>query len=98
METQVFGFILASARLLVFNVDLLTAFGSIVFLVGLIATSYFFFFTLSPKVAGRLSWLATIGRYMLMIYFGARFGATVLSRVSLFLGRLQFLLFDWLGL
>jgi hypothetical protein len=32
-----------------------------------------------------------------MISFGASFGYTVMSRVSLLIGRLHFLLSDWLG-
>jgi hypothetical protein len=33
-----------------------------------------------------------------MIAFGAAWGFTVMSRMSLLIGRVQFLLFDWLGL
>ena len=32
-----------------------------------------------------------------MIAFGASFGYTVMARVSLLIGRIQFLLHDWLG-
>jgi hypothetical protein len=32
-----------------------------------------------------------------MIAFGAMFGNTVMARLSLFIGRMQFLLKDWLG-
>ena len=34
----------------------------------------------------------------LLVTFGAAFGYTVMARISLFIGRLQFLLGDWLGL
>ena len=34
----------------------------------------------------------------LMIFFGATFGYTVMARISLLIGRLTFLLKDWLGL
>ena len=33
-----------------------------------------------------------------MVGFGASFGYTVMARISLFIGRLQFLLGDWLGI
>jgi hypothetical protein len=33
-----------------------------------------------------------------MIGFGAGYGYTVMSRVSLLIGRFQFLLEDWLGI
>jgi len=36
--------------------------------------------------------------YFLMVSFGAGYGYTVMSRISLLIGRLQFLLYDWLGL
>ncbi len=32
-----------------------------------------------------------------MIAFGAMFGNTVMARLSLFIGRMQFLLQDWIG-
>jgi hypothetical protein len=33
-----------------------------------------------------------------MISFGASFGYTVMGRLSLLIGRIQFLLKDWLGI
>jgi hypothetical protein len=33
-----------------------------------------------------------------MVSFGAGYGYTVMSRISLLIGRFQFLLHDWLGL
>jgi hypothetical protein len=33
-----------------------------------------------------------------MVAFGASFGNTVMGRVSLLIGRMRFLLHDWLGL
>jgi len=38
------------------------------------------------------------GKWMIMIAFGAVLASTVMSRLSLLLGRLQFLFGDWLGL
>ncbi|MDP2858353.1 MAG: hypothetical protein Q8P50_10295 [Bacillota bacterium] len=53
-------------------------------------------FTLSQKsIAGPVT---LGGRYPLIIAFGTAFGYTVMSRISLFTGRMQFLLGDWLGL
>jgi lipoprotein signal peptidase len=74
------------------------AFNSVVFLVGFVASVAFFFFTLNPKVTKTITPLTKLGRYFLMVYFGTKFGATILTRATLFLGRLQFLLFEWLGL
>jgi hypothetical protein len=33
-----------------------------------------------------------------MVTFGASFGYTVMSRMSLLIGRIDFLLHDWLGM
>lgn len=37
-----------------------------------------------------------VGRWLMMIAFGAMFGSTVMARMSLFLGRLTFLFRDWI--
>ncbi len=56
---------------------------------------YFFFSLEHRKTAGGL---ARIGVFFLMVTFGASFGYTVMSRMSLLIGRVDFLLGDWLGL
>jgi hypothetical protein len=38
-----------------------------------------------------------IGIWFMMIGFGASFGYTVMARISLLIGRIQFLMTDWLG-
>ena len=40
---------------------------------------------------------AKLGAGYLMISFGAAFGYTIMARLSLLIGRLHFLLGDWLG-
>jgi hypothetical protein len=65
-------------------------------IVGLLATLVYFFFSREHK--GGLGVVSRIGIWFLMISFGASFGYTVMSRVSLLIGRLHFLLSDWLGL
>ena len=42
--------------------------------------------------------VSVIGVWFLMIAFGASFGYTVMARMSLLIGRMQFLLKDWLGI
>ncbi len=56
---------------------------------------YFFF---SKEHKGWFGGLAQVGTWVLMITFGASFGYTVMSRMSLLLGRIDFLLSDWLHL
>jgi hypothetical protein len=65
-------------------------------IVGLLATLVYFFFSREHK--GGLGMVSRIGIWFLMISFGASFGYTVMSRVSLLIGRLHFLLSDWLGI
>lgn len=69
---------------------------SLLLLIGVICTLSFFIFTKEAK--GVLGYSSRIGRYTMMIAFGAAFGTTVMARVSLFLSRMQFLLIDWLGI
>jgi len=69
---------------------------NILILVGVITTLVYFFFSREHK--GWWGKLATIGTWYLMIFFGATFGNTVMSRISLLIGRLEFLFGDFLGL
>jgi hypothetical protein len=65
-------------------------------IIGLITTLIYFFFSREHK--GSLGAASKVGIWFLMISFGASFGYTVMSRVSLLIGRLHFLLSDWLGI
>lgn len=56
---------------------------------------YFFF---SKAHTGVFGGAARVGIWFLMITFGASFGYTVMSRMSLMLGRLDFLFGTWLGM
>ena len=69
---------------------------AVIFTVGLITTLLFFFF--SREHRGALGVASRLGVYFLMIGFGAGYGYTVMSRISLLIGRFQFLLGDWLGM
>src|SRR5204863_2392477 len=76
--------------------DLGGSISAIVFTVGLVTSLLFFFFSREHK--GALGIASRIGVYFLMVGFGAGYGYTVMSRVSLLIGRFQFLLEDWLGM
>jgi hypothetical protein len=54
--------------------------------------AYFFF---SAKHEGVIGGMSKVGIWTLMIGFGASFGYTVMSRVSLLYGRVDFLLNSW---
>ena len=75
--------------------DLGSSLNAIIFTVGLICSLLFFFFSREHK--GALGVASKLGVYFLMIGFGAGYGYTVMSRISLLIGRFQFLLENWLG-
>ncbi len=70
--------------------------GNIIILVGVISTLVYFFFSVEHK--GIIGKVTRVGITFIMIGFGAAFGATIMARISLFIGRIQFLLGDWLGI
>ena len=72
------------------------SFNNLVLVVGVITTLVFFFF--SKEHNGAIGATARVGIWYLMVSFGAAYGFTVMSRISLLIGRFQFLLDDWLGI
>jgi len=64
--------------------------------IGLICVVIYFFFSKERVKSTRLA--AEGGIIFLMVGFGASFGYTVMARISLIIGRFQFLLRDWLGI
>jgi hypothetical protein len=70
--------------------------GNLVLIIGTLTGLVYFYFSKEHK--GALGGAAKIGIYFLMITFGASFGYTVMSRMSLLIGRLYFLFGDWMGI
>lgn len=68
---------------------------AIVVVVGVVSTLIYFYF--SHPHTGALGVTAKVGIWFIMISFGAHFGYTVMGRVSLLIGRVQFLIEDWIG-
>jgi len=72
-------------------------FTNLAMFITLITVMSYFFFSISHKnrtVTGS----ARVGRWLLMLAFGAIFGSTVMGRMALFIDRVAFLLFDFLRL
>jgi len=63
-------------------------------LVGVVTVLIYFFF--SVEHAGAVGKASKLGIWFLMISFGASFGYTIMARLSLLIGRMSFLLDDWL--
>ena len=70
--------------------------GNLVIVVGTFTGLIYFFFSKEHK--GAFGATARVGVWGLMVTFGAMFGYTVMSRMSLLIGRVDFIFRDWLGL
>ncbi len=70
--------------------NLFLTFSNWILVIGTISSLFYFFFSTEHRgpVFGTVS---RIGIYFLMISFGTIFGATIMSRISLLIGRFQFL-------
>lgn len=60
---------------------------TVILLIGVVSVLFYFFFSVEHTGAGLVT--ARIGIYFLMIAFGAAFGYTVMSRMSLLIGRFR---------
>lgn len=70
--------------------------GHLILFLGVFCGLVYFFF--SREHRGILKPASRLGIWILMVTFGASFGYTVMARVSLLTGRVQYLFHDWLGL
>lgn len=90
-----YGEPLLRAGLQHFNMAALAqSFNNILYIAVIVGVMVYFFFSFShdkKAIAGT----AKFGRWMLMITFGAFFGNTVMTRMGVFLQRLQFLTEEW---
>lgn len=69
---------------------------TIIIAVGVVTGLIYFFFSKEHK--GAFGAMARVGIWFLMATFGAHFGYTVMSRMSLLIGRVDFIFRDWFGL
>ncbi len=67
---------------------------NVLIVVGLICGLIYFFF--SKEHTGVFGRASRAGIWVLMVAFGASFGYTVMARISLLIGRLEFLVWTWL--
>jgi hypothetical protein len=69
-------------------------FGQLIIIVGCMCGLAYFYFSAEHK--GVLGGAAKVGIWVLMIGFGATFGYTVMSRISLLIGRFNYLI-SWVS-
>jgi hypothetical protein len=67
---------------------------AIITVIGVATVMVYFFYTRPDNKPARA--VSQTGVYFLMVFFGATFGYTVTSRLTLLIGRLEFLLGDFL--
>ncbi len=85
---------LARAIVPLSRLDAHTIFYSLVFALGVFSVLIYFFFSKEQDPITRR--VARLGIWFLMVSFGAGFGFTVMGRVALLIGRLNFLILDWI--
>jgi hypothetical protein len=71
------------------------ALDNLLMFVGVLMVLVYFFFSLEHR--GAVGGMSRLGIWFLMLGFGAAFGYTVMGRVSLLIGRMNFLVIDWIG-
>ncbi len=74
--------------------NLLGSLSAVFLVVGTLACLIFFLFSFEHK--GPIGRVAYFGRLCIMAGFGASFGYTVMARVSLLIGRIQFMTHDFI--
>jgi hypothetical protein len=93
---QIQGTVLTSTNFQAWNAGSWGIVWSVIVFIGVLCSLSYFYFSKEHK--GILGVTSRIGIVFIMIGFGAAFGYTVMARISLLIGRLQFLLGDWLGI
>lgn len=91
MQASIFEQMRASLQPFTWNLGTINL---VIIFVGVLCTLIYFFFSVEHK--GPVGVASKIGIFFLMVSFGAGFGYTVMARISLLIGRIYFLLHDWL--
>jgi hypothetical protein len=79
--------------------DPLGGINAVMLLIGVLSTILYFSFTIrTDRQPGRVvSWAGVLGKWVMFLTFGALFASALTGRLALVVGRMQFLLHDWLG-
>ena len=79
------------AALLIFIISLTD---SLVILIGVMTVLSYFFFSFERD--GLVEEVSRVGLTFMMVYFGAVFGSTLMTRMQIFIGQVDFLAFKWI--
>lgn len=93
---QMGGTLTAPAAAAAAGASPLAVLSAFILVAGVISTLIYFYFSIEHT--GPVGAASRIGIFFLMLGFGASFGYTVMGRITLLIGRFQFLFHDWLGL
>ncbi|MBE0432478.1 hypothetical protein IBX73_03310 [candidate division WOR-3 bacterium] len=93
---QMQGTVLTSQNFQAWNAGSWGIVWSVIIFIGVLCTLSYFYFSREHK--GVIGATSRVGIVFVMTGFGAAFGYTVMARISLLIGQLQFLLGDWLGI
>ncbi len=94
VESEIVKQVAATVNLKWTSVD-----GAIYILCVVLPMAYLIFTINEKSKSGHaVTSLGKLGQYAMMLAFGASMGATVMARISMVVGRLQFLIQDWLKL
>jgi hypothetical protein len=80
------------------NMTPLLFFNNLLTVVGVVCVLAYFIFTYLRTWQGPARVAPEIGKWVMMITFGAAFGNAAMGRLSLLVGRITFLLGNWLGI
>lgn len=98
ISTSFLDQIAATAKVSLAQPEAFAFLSNVIFIIGVTTSLYYFVFTFPALHTGSAKRIADVGRWFMMLAFGFAFAKTVVTRYNLMLGRLSFLLFDWLKL